>query len=335
MTPPVDPIPAAGGRARSERPAVAVLVPFAGDAGAARNLVDALRALELRPGDELTVVDNSIEATAMGALSDLGSPARAVRASARRSSYYARNVGAREAEAEWVLFLDADCLPTPTLLDDYFAAPVPERTGALAGAVEPVITGVGPVARHARSRPYLDQAAFLAEPRGGFAATANLLVRRSAWAALGGFCEVRSGGDVDFSWRLVDAGWSLELRAGAVVRHRHREDLWALVRQRARYGAGERWLARRHPRRRSLLDILPAVVRRATAAVVLAARGSREEALFSALDALAFGAEALGWAFGNAARRWPTGEGAVSESHASRRRCAWPRSLASPRSPRR
>lgn len=315
---------------------MAVVVPFAGDASAASDLVDALRVLELRPGDELILVDNSIEAAATAAVSDLGPLARAVRASGRRSSYYARNVGGREAKADWILFLDADCLPTPTLLDDYFAGPVTEPTGALAGAVEPVITGHGPVARHARARPYLDQAAFLGEPRGGFAATANLLVRRSAWAELGGFCEVRSGGDVDFSWRLKDAGWSLELRARAIARHRHREDLWALVRQRARYGAGERWLARRHPQRRSLLDILPAVFRRAAAAIAFAVRGRREAALFSMLDALAFGAEALGWAFGNAAAPWPAGErGALSESHAWRRRCGWPRPPAWRRSPRR
>lgn len=313
LSPPGDPATHRG------RPAVAVVVPFAGDAGAASGLVEALGVLELRPEDELIVVDNSIGGAVMAAVSALGAPARAVRARERRSSYYARNVGAREAKADWILFLDADCLPTPTLLDDYFAVPASDRVGALAGAVEPVITGRGPVARHARSRPYLDQAAFLAEPRGGFAATANLLVRRDAWAELGGFCEVRSGGDVDFSWRLVEAGWSLELRAGAVARHRHREDLWALVRQRARYGAGERWLAARHPRRRRLLDILPAVVRRAGAALLLAARGRREAALFSALDALAFGAEALGWAFGNSAPQWPAGErAALSESHAGR-----------------
>lgn len=319
MKPPPDSSPSGSPPERFTRPAVAVVVPFAGDANAAHALVDALRALELRPPDELLVVDNSLDGAAMVVASDAGPLVRAVRASAKRSSYYARNAGAREASGDWILFLDADCLPTPTLLDDYFAEPAADHTGALAGAVVPVITGQGPVARHARSRPYLDQAAFLAEPRGGFAATANLLVRRSAWAELGGFCEVRSGGDVDFSWRLEDAGWSLELRAGAVARHRHREDLWALVRQRARYGAGEHWLAGRHPGRRSLLDIVPAVVRHTVTAVALAVRGRHEAALFSALDALAFGAEALGWAFGNAAPPWPGGERRdLSESHASR-----------------
>ena len=48
------------------------------------------------------------------------------------------------------------------------------------------------------------------------AVTANVLVRREAWAAVGGFAEgTRSGADADFCWRLADAGWELEYRDGA------------------------------------------------------------------------------------------------------------------------
>jgi cellulose synthase/poly-beta-1,6-N-acetylglucosamine synthase-like glycosyltransferase len=286
------------------RPAVSVIVPFAGDAEAAARLFEALRALEREEPDELIVADNSIAGSAL-ALAPTGSGVQVVRAAERRSSYHARNVGARRATADWLLFIDADCRPTPTLLADYLAEPVADRVGALAGVVEPVGEGGGTVARHARSRPYLDQASFLAEPRGAFAATANLMVRRAVWAALDGFEEVRSGGDVDFSWRLQDAGWSIELRPAARVRHRHRETLSALVRQRVRYGAGERWLARRRPERRSGLAILPVVARRLASAAALGVRGRREPALFNLLDAVAFGAEALGWLFGNAPKPWP------------------------------
>jgi GT2 family glycosyltransferase len=292
------------------RPPVSVIVPFAGDARATEELVDALRALELASEDELLVIDNSLGGAAVAALdkhTDLR--ATAVPATAKRSSYYARNVGARAARHEWVLFMDADCRPSRSLLADFLAEPPEAHVGAVAGTVSPLVFGDGLMARHARSRRYLDQARFLAEPRGGFAATAALLVRRRAWEQLGGFCEVRSGADVDFSWRLVDAGYEIELRPSAVVHHRHRETLAALIRQRIAYGAGERWLARRRPDRRSVLQILPSAARRAAAAVKLAARGEREEALFSALDAIAFGAEALGWLAGNAAGAWPAGDG--------------------------
>lgn len=289
------------------RPAVSVVVPFAGSRESARRLIASLELLELGPHDELILADNSLD----GAAGEVAPPrATVVRATGRRSSYHARNAGARIARCDWLLFVDADCEPTPTLIRDYFREPVAGGVGAIAGAVRAEAAGGGLIARHARSRPYLDQATFLAEPRGGFAATANLLVRRSAWSALGGFSEVRSGGDVDFSWRLQAAGHGIEHRPQAVVRHRHRDALWPFVRQRLRYGAGERWLAGRWPGRRSLRDILPAVGRRLAASAMLAARGQRDQALFNLLDAVAFGAEAGGWLLGNAAKPWPSGPGA-------------------------
>lgn len=287
----------------AERPGVSVVVPFAGSRESARRLLANLATLELGPRDELIVADNSLDGAA--AAGEAPSHATVVRATGKRSSYHARNAGARAARSDWLLFVDADCEPTPTLIRDYFGEPVAAGVGAIAGAVCPRGAGDGLVARHARSRPYLDQATFIAEPRGGFGATANLLVRRSVWSALGGFSEVRSGGDVDFSWRLQAAGYALEHRSQAVVRHRHRDALWPFVRQRLRYGAGERWLARRWPGRRRVRHVLPAAGRRLGASVVLAARGRREAALFNLLDAVAFGAEAAGWLLGNASKPWP------------------------------
>lgn len=297
-----------GGEPARSRPAVSVIVPFAGGPERAAELLEGLAAVELAPGDELVVVDNSLQGSALALGGAAGVAVRVAPARERRSSYHARNVGAGLARNDWLLFVDSDCQPTPTLLDDYFAEPVEETVGALAGVVEARPGGRGVIARHARTRPYLDQRSFLAEPRGGFAATANLLVRRDAWAQIGGFEEVRSGGDVDFSWRLKEAGWSIELRPRARVLHRHRETLRALVRQRVRYGAGERWLARRHPGRRSGLAILPVVARRLLTAGTLGLRGRWEPALFDLLDAVAFAAEAVGWLFGNAPARWVEGD---------------------------
>lgn len=275
------------------RPSVAVVVPVAGRS-AAREALANLERLRLAPGDEILLAFNGLNEQPLtepraGAL-------RVISARGRRSSYHARNAGARATASSWLLFLDADCSPRRSLLDEYFATPIAETTGAIAGGVRPSLAaGAGVLARYARSRLHLNQRAFL-EGRSGrpFAATANMLVRRAAWKDLGGFCEVRSGGDVDFCWRLQEAGWSLELREDAFVEHRHRESLRSLLRQRARYAAGHRWLDRRHPGGMPRLRVARGLARTVFEGLAAAMRRDGEEARFRALDGLVLLAQAAG-----------------------------------------
>lgn len=295
---------AAGGSAG--RPPVSVIVPFAGGEHEASAVVEALGALALREGDELFVVDNDPRGAGLSAAAAAG--IRAIAATGRASSYHARNAGARRSRGEWLLFLDADCRPLPALIDAYFARPISVRCGAVAGGVRHLPGRDALLVRYASSRGFLDQAAFLANPGRPYAATANLLVRRAAWAEVGGFCEVRSGGDVDFSWRLQDAGWSLELREEAWVEHRHRERLGELLRQRARYAAGHRWLARRHPGGLPRPRVARGVAKAARDALTSAIRGRGEDARFRALDALALLAHVAGGLTTNEPRRRDAGQ---------------------------
>jgi hypothetical protein len=57
---------------------------------------------------------------------------------------------------------------------------------------------------------------------------------------------VRAAEDTDFSWRVQEAGWRLELRPDAYVVHRYRTSLNDLRRQWRGYAAGRAWLARRY-----------------------------------------------------------------------------------------
>jgi GT2 family glycosyltransferase len=104
------------------------------------------------------------------------------------------------------------------------------------------------VARYIARRRKLDQATTLAHPRAPYAQTANAAVRRSAFEAIGGWPDpVRSGGDADLCWRLAAAGWGIESRPQARVRHRNRATLRALLAQLHRHGSGMQWLDRRYP----------------------------------------------------------------------------------------
>ena len=224
-----------------ERPAVSVIVPFAGGTTDAQTLLAGLDTLRCRPGDEIIIVDNSVEPV-------IAQPSvRVVRAAGERSSYHARNVGAQAAASDWLLFMDADCVPVPQLLDAFFSPPPGAATGAVAGAVlDPQEAGTW-IARYSTDAAVLSQGRALARTP-PYAVTACLLVRREALAQDGGFAEgIRSSGDVDLCWRLHTAGWGLEHRPRAAVEHRHRASLRGLLGQYAKYGAGGAWLAVRWP----------------------------------------------------------------------------------------
>lgn len=77
----------------------------------------------------------------------------------------------------------------------------------------------------------------------------NLVVTRAAFLAVGGFDPQfqTAGDDVDFCWRLRDAGFKLGFVAGAFVWHWRRPSLAAFLRQQAGYGKAERLLIAKHP----------------------------------------------------------------------------------------
>ena len=229
------------------RPEVTVVMPFEGDEDAAQAAIDALLTLELRRGDELILVDNSGAAVAGQAVAGSRDGVAVIQATGERSPAHARNVGAARAHSEWILFLDADCRAPAGLLDAYFAVPVAADVGALAGEVVPMPGGETLASRYGSSRSFLSQQTHMNHPYRPRAVAANLLVRRAAFDQIGGFYEgVRAAEDTDFSWRLQQAGWRLELRRGAQVEHRYRATLRELRRQWRGYAAGRAWLGRRY-----------------------------------------------------------------------------------------
>ena len=218
-----------------------------------RRALATLRAPGHRPGDELILADNSGTA-----------PARAggvqvVRAAGERSPAHARNAGAaprpRRVDPVPRRRLRGSRRPARALLRAGARRP---RSGALAGEIEPA-----PGRRHARRavrrgaelprcrrppRPPVPAARRRGQPAGA----------PEAFEALGGFVEgIRAAEDTDFCWRLQQAGWRLELRAGAVVAHRYRTTLRALGRQwralRRRAGRGWPTATRTSTRSRPLM----------------------------------------------------------------------------------
>jgi GT2 family glycosyltransferase len=294
------------------RPAVSVVMPFAGSRAEAEVALDALRGLHAGPDDELILADNSGVAPARERVT-------VVPATGEQSPSHARNAGASRASRAWILFLDADCRAPADLLDRFFRAAVGDDVGALAGAVVPAAGGSGLAVRYGAAKSFLDQDAHLAHSYMPRAVAANLLVRREAFEAVGGFFEgVRAAEDTDFSWRLQRAGWRLESRREAAVEHRYRTTVRALRRQWRGYAAGRAWLGRRYEGfapQPALTRAAGRVLRRRTPAPGSAPRsapasggdapaiGRLERGRFLALDAVLGVEELAGFALSNRPRR--------------------------------
>ena len=222
------------------RPSADVVVPFAGGDVELADLRARLDRLELAEGDTLQVVDNTPGPPRGGTL----------HAPQIRTPAYARNRGAAEGGAEWLVFLDSDVTPAPDLLDRYFDPPPGERTAVLAGGVADAEAPPGAPAaeRFAHIRGLMAQDNTFTWDEWSFAQTSNAAFRRAAFEAVGGFREtIRAAEDADLTYRLKAEGWELERRDGARAVHRSGGGVRGLMRQQLIHGAGGAWLDRTWP----------------------------------------------------------------------------------------
>jgi mycofactocin system glycosyltransferase len=185
----------------------------------------------------------------------------------------ARNAGAREGRGELIAFIDSDCVAEPAWLERL----VPELADPDVAAAGGRVLGVRDATwleRYEAARSPLDLGTARASARPQepvpYLVTANVVVRRAAFEAVGGFDEsLRCGEDVDLSWRLSAAGHRLVYRPSARVGHRHRGRIREFTQTRARYAASEAALLRRHPDAGRWLGFSPGM-----AAVALGAVGA-------------------------------------------------------------
>ncbi len=160
----------------------------------------------------------------------------------------ARNTGAEAARGKVLAFTDDDCEPDREWL--LRLAPV-FKQGTFVAAGGPNLPpkprtwqeAVVCAAPGAPSHVMLDDVE--AEHLPG----CNLVVTKEAFNAIGGF-DARfhtAGDDVDFCWRLRDAGFRLGFVPGAFVWHWRRPYIRLFLRQQLGYGRAERLLLEKHP----------------------------------------------------------------------------------------
>ena len=99
----------------------------------------------------------------------------------------------------------------------------------------------------------------------------NMGIRREVYQDLGGFSKMRFGEDIDFSYRIVEAGYATALIPEAWVWHKRRTDLRKFWRQVFNSGIARINLTKRHPGTLKLVHLLPAVFTVGVIGLLLAA----------------------------------------------------------------
>lgn len=191
---------------------------------------------------EVIVVDNcSSPPTSIPALfGNRDIPVRLIRCS-KPGPASARNAGCRAASGRWFLFADSDCEPTASFVPGYGAA----MNGSVGYAGYVAAIGDDLLSRYYVSQDILVPPR-VAEDRPQYLITANSLVWRRAFSAVGGFDEsypLAGGEDVDLGFRLSQIG-QLSYAPASVVRHDFGDGGFGFVRRFVRYGHGNRKLAR-------------------------------------------------------------------------------------------
>jgi mycofactocin system glycosyltransferase len=198
----------------------------------------------------IVVDDGSADPAAVAALCDKHG-ARLRRRPRPGGAGPARNDGLAMVTTPLVAFLDSDCAAGPEWirqLAPHFADPM---VGAVAPRVRPV-TGPGSTGRYLDARPPIDlgprEAGVAPRTRVAYVSTAALLVRRDAIGA--GFDpDLRYGEDVDFIWRMIDAGWRVRYDPSGLVSHTEPCRWTRVLARRLKYGKSAAPLSRRHPGR--------------------------------------------------------------------------------------
>lgn len=184
-----------------------------------------------------------------------------------------RNYGAEHAEGDYLIILDSDVV----LPDGYLAAVDAELASnpcdAFGGAdaSHPSFTSVQKAISYTMTSFFTTGGI-----RGGkkkldkfYPRSYNMGIRREVYAELGGFSKMRFGEDIDFSYRIVEAGYKCRLFPEAWVWHKRRTDLKKFFRQVYNSGIARINLAKRHPGTMKIVHLLPMVFTVGVIALVL------------------------------------------------------------------
>ena len=176
-----------------------------------------------------------------------------------------RNYGVERAQGRYVIILDSDVV----LPESYLEA----IDSAIGHQTSDIVAWGGPDASHPSFTPVQKAISYSMTSffttggiRGGkakldkfYPRSFNMGIRRDVYQELGGFSKMRFGEDIDFSYRIVEAGYHPQLFPDAWVWHKRRTDFRKFFRQVYNSGIARINLEKRHPGTLKLVHLLPTV----------------------------------------------------------------------------
>lgn len=216
-------------------PDVSVIVPVRNGARTLARCLEALTRQVTRYSYELIVVDNDSEDESRKIAA--GFDVKLLNETERHSSYAARNLGIQTARGRYLLFIDADCRPTPNWLETLARALESDVCDLCSAAV--VFEHANPFSPFELYDSISNMQIERDITRRKLSKTANLAVKRGLFDALGTFDgRLQSGGDVIWTSNATRAGYKLAFCAGSPVFHPARS-LREVIEKQFRVGRGQ------------------------------------------------------------------------------------------------
>ena len=173
-----------------------------------------------------------------------------------------RNYGAERANGEWIIVLDSDVVLPKDYLRNVESGMRNEDAFGGPDSAHPDFTPIQKAISYSMTSFFTTGGI-----RGGkgkkldkfFPRSYNMGIRREVYQELGGFSKMRFGEDIDFSYRIVEAGYKTALIPEAWVWHKRRTDFRKFFRQVYNSGIARINLEKRHPGTLKLVHLLPTV----------------------------------------------------------------------------
>ena len=175
-----------------------------------------------------------------------------------------RNYGAERSNGNWLIILDSDVvLPKDYLWNVEQGTSNDNSLAAFGGpdAAHPSFTPVQKAISYSMTSFFTTGGI-----RGGkakldkfYPRSFNMGIRRDVYLQLNGFSKMRFGEDIDFSYRIVEAGYMPRLFPDAWVWHKRRTDFRKFFRQVYNSGIARINLEKRHPGTMKIVHLLPTV----------------------------------------------------------------------------